>query len=217
MTGQYEGQPGEPISTDEIALPLGEEQAAVGSSLDRGDAVRIAREELQRQWEKLSKDLKDMMPGGSGDSGTGGDVDVEGESSNESASSSESSGVEPSWRTHWRKTVELVGSEARIRWKDAPAGQKWGMVFAGVLGAVGGFLAGMIVPSASSAIVTAVAGAGIMMTSVLWLGTRIGIPEDWLKPSSATTVLVVWLIVAFLGVVVQLVLRSRAKNKADNT
>ena len=225
ISGRYEGQPGEPISAEELRLPLGESGAEDGTlngdesfeEKTRDLALEKAKEELRKQWEQLAQDLKRMMPNGGGgdDDDTTIDIASLDENAGDETTLSEDSTNDSEWRTHWRSTIDLIASTVKIRWQDAPAGQKWGMVLCAVAGAIGGFLAGMLVPGVSAAIVTATTGAAFILTGVLWLGTRIGIPQDWLQPSSATFVLIVWILVAALGILVQFKLKGR--KKADNT
>lgn len=223
ISGQYEGQPGEPISAEELRLPLGEDGDEDGGSSEDGSfenktrelALEKAKEELRKQWEQLAQDLKRMMPNGEDESTDTIDVASLEDSGGEEGGSLDASANDSEWRTHWRSTIDLIASTVKIRWQDAPAGQKWGMVLCAVAGAIGGFLAGMLVPGVSAAIVTATTGAAFILTGVLWLGTRIGIPQDWLQPSSATFVLIVWILVAALGILVQFKLKGR--KKADNT
>jgi len=225
ITGHYAGQSGEPISEEELLLDLGpSEGEGAGEAFEgEGDAFDFTADDLRKETERKAREVIDDLfkrhtgrgddpdgdegegeDGASGESGGGSEAEGDGDPSNNTAGE-----MFETWRQGLRDTIASILETAEARWKDAPAGQKWGLIVAAIAGVLGGFFAGILLPSASAAIVTAFSGGLMMLVSGFWLMTRLALPFETIQPESATASLVWWLAVSIVGLAIQLVFRER--------
>ncbi len=190
ITGQYAGQAGEPITADDLILPLSDEAAET-------------YENVRDQVRDLEKTARDVI---------GANSDTTDSKPESDASEIEDESSFP-WRTKLRESLEMLASSSKDHWLDAPASQKWGIIGSTAIGIAAGFLVAVFMPSTSAAIVTSLTGGLIIFVSGIWLGTRLSLPIGWIKPESATGTLAMWFIIAFIGLIVQLSFRRKKTDK----
>ncbi len=199
LSGQFDGQPGEPLEDAELVLNLGEDAKESGEESEGFDL-----EDLRKSTEKAKELLADIL-----------DPDEE---NAEDSDGDDEPLIPDTWRLKMRETIATLGDTVSTHWKDAPSSQKLGVVIAGLAGLLGGLAAGILVPSASSAIVTSFAGALMMLTSGMWLATRFDVPIDMIRPESATGSLTWWLSLSVVGLIFQFVLSGKkSKSKSSSS
>lgn len=213
IAGTYAGQAGEPVGVDELlgTSSVGEREASgdsSGADGETGSPLEFSTDDLKKSAEEGIKRVKDIL-------GQGGDDSADGDGAEDETAKPI---IPESWRQSLRDTLSYLWTTVGNKWQDAPGGQKLGIVASTLAGLVGGFIAGVLMPSVSAAIVTAFSGSLIMLLSGFWLGTKLSLPGiDSVKPESATASLSWWLGLAMLGLLMQLILRSRYHRRVGAT
>ncbi|MBA4027544.1 MAG: hypothetical protein C0475_00080 [Planctomyces sp.] len=105
---------------------------------------------------------------------------------------------------------DIVGAEARTLWDRTPTAERLWVIVGAVGGMLLGVLGGVSKPRWSAATVTAMFGAGLVLSSGWWLVQALGPAPRWAEVSSSGWV-GAWLVVSVVGIVAQL----RRSGKAD--
>ena len=201
IAGTYEGQSGEPLTADDLKLPLTAANEGITSTSDI--IPNISSNDLKKATDTSKKIVKDLLS-------TQSDADSDDATQNENTKPL----IPESWRKTMRNSISLVSTTAQNHWHDAPAAQKLGIVVAALAGLLGGFFAGVLLPSASAAIVTALTGSIIMLISGFWIATRFSFPWiDSIRPHSATASLTWWLALSIIGLFIQMTASKRKKHR----
>ncbi len=191
ITGTYEGQPGEPLTASDLHLPMTTSDSKGISGSD------ISTEDLQKATDTAKQVVQEFIAGE--DSQENGD---------------KTAIIPESWRNSMRETISFVSTTTKNHWHDAPAAQKLGIVATALAGLIGGFFAGVLLPSLSAAVVTTLSGSLIMLISGFWLATRFSLPfVDSVRPQSATAALSWWLLLSVVGLFVQMTAKRRKKHR----
>jgi len=193
ITGLYDGSEAEQLSLDDlITIPGIGQDSEVQQTIEEG--IEQARDIGDRAAEELLKD-HDQEGTEAGDS--------EGKSHDEEI---------PAWRRHLTQTARSWGQEGAILWQDAPGAQKVGAILASVAGIVCGILIGILLPKISGAVVTALVGSLIVLTTGTWLATRFGASPGVVGFGSSTGALTWWILFSLIGLVIQF---KSSRSKAD--
>ena len=119
----------------------------------------------------------------------------------------------PRWR-QWveqaRTVVFDIGSEIVDR---SPQPLRWVMAAAAAVGVMLGLFLGAAAPAFSAALLTALGGSLLLISSSWTVVTRVGWTAEWM-PSSTPQWLAWWLIAAVIGLCVQWIFRARRADKS---
>jgi hypothetical protein len=117
------------------------------------------------------------------------------------------------WTQWWTKARAVFVDLFRTAWKKSPEPLRWSVVAAAAVGGLLGLVLGAAAPSFSAAVVTALGGSGIMLTSGLTLVTRLESLQGPWMPSTPTAWLAWWTAIAVIGLGIQWMLRAKRADK----
>lgn len=98
---------------------------------------------------------------------------------------------------------DIVGAEARTLWDRTPTAERLWVIVGAVVGMLLGVLGGVSKPRWSAATVTAMFGAGLVLSGGWWLVQAVGPAPGWAEMAPSGWV-GVWLVLSVVGIVVQL-------------
>jgi len=107
--------------------------------------------------------------------------------------------VAQSARTLWSASQQSWNA----RWDGVPGAHKLYILAAAIIGLVGGTFAGLLQPAWAAAVLSAIAGSGIMLASGIWLAHATGIPGHRRIGLAAVDFSVIWVTLALIGVAAQ--------------
>jgi hypothetical protein len=179
-------------------LPVGDQQVAQNPLFAEGNAPSDP---------ETSSDLQEWIDG------VMGDPDDEPAPPEEEAAADGDESVSETLLEWWGRANQILVSASATVWRETPASMRWTVVAAAAVGALLGLVFGAAAPSLSASIVTALGGSVIMLSSGLVLVTHVNIPyTDWM-PTTATPLLIWWVVLAVIGLGVQWMLRARRADK----
>jgi hypothetical protein len=98
---------------------------------------------------------------------------------------------------------------AKERWSSYPQALRWNLLLSAGIGALLGVLLGALAPGLSASVASAGAGSAICLVSASIVAARLGAAEsDWL-PTSFGAWLLLWLVIAIIGLAIQWTTRPR--------
>jgi hypothetical protein len=104
--------------------------------------------------------------------------------------------------------------EVRTQWEALPKPHQAVVGLAGVIGIAGGVVAGLIMPAWTASSVTALFGAAVWLPCLVWLSNAFSAPWRSQFDRSPAAWLVIWAVVALVGMVVQWTGVFKKKGKA---
>jgi hypothetical protein len=117
------------------------------------------------------------------------------------------------WVQWWTKAKVVFADLVYTAWKKSPDPLRWSVVAAAAVGGLLGLVLGAGAPAISAAVVTALGGSGIMLTSSLTLATRVEALQGPWMPSTPTAWLAWWVALAVIGLGIQWMLRTKRADK----
>ncbi len=108
---------------------------------------------------------------------------------------------------------KALGDEIQNAWDRQPPIHRLTIGGATLAGLALGLLMGIIMPERASAGVTALAGSGIMLPNTIWLSYRYNMPWNKYLEQDVLVWLIIWLSLASLGLIIQIVTISKPKKK----
>ena len=117
------------------------------------------------------------------------------------------------WSQWWTNARVVFVDLLRTGWKKSPEPLRWSVVAAAAVGGLLGLVLGAAAPSLSAAVVTALGGSGIMLTSSLTLATRVEALQGPWMPTTPTAWLAWWVAIAVIGLGIQWMLRAKRADK----
>ena len=117
------------------------------------------------------------------------------------------------WSQWWARARAVFVDLFRTAWKKSPEPLRWSVVAAAAVGGLLGLVLGAAAPAISAAVVTALGGSGIMLTSSLTLATRVEALQGSWMPSTPTAWLAWWVALAVIGLGIQWMLRTKRADK----
>ncbi|MEO0511284.1 MAG: hypothetical protein AAF108_00080 [Planctomycetota bacterium] len=125
-----------------------------------------------------------------------------------------SNGTSPTTDQARAFATEVVDHLRTTYWEPTPVWKKSTVIASAFFGFIGGLAVGVLMPKRSTAVVTALAGAGLWIPPAVALAARAGAPTEWFQRSPEQW-LAIWLVVSALGVVVQLTLGKKKRKRDD--
>lgn len=105
--------------------------------------------------------------------------------------------------------VKDVYGKAKSRWDAFPSGMRTNLLLSAAVGALLGLLVGALAPTVSASVASAGAGSAICVVAGSIIAARLGAGEnDWL-PSSSGAWLLLWLVIAIIGLAIQWTTRPK--------
>jgi hypothetical protein len=109
---------------------------------------------------------------------------------------------------------QLIGA-IKQKWSETPEQLRPSIVSAAIIGLLAGALIGTLAPTQSATVVTAFGGSLLWLSCLRVMLAQFGAGVEKVLPSSATALLIVWLIIAIAGAVIQWIFRPKRADKAD--
>lgn len=123
-------------------------------------------------------------------------------------------------RSAAERAVAFMGEfrqETAEHWRQLPGEHRLLLGAASLGGAAFGLLIGVLMPKRSSALVTALAGAGVWLAGVTWLTKAYDLPSsDFLLTRTPIQWMIIWGAAGMLGLIIQLQSLARRKRKKKN-
>jgi hypothetical protein len=114
-----------------------------------------------------------------------------------------------------RGFAEQLADGIKAWWVERPERLRPMIVGAAVLGIIFGVLIGALAPVASASVVTAFGGSLLWLTSLRIALVQFGEPITGWLPRGATALLIIWVVVALIGVTIQWIFRPKPADKSD--
>lgn len=99
--------------------------------------------------------------------------------------------------------AEQAAAETGTVWTRLPESSRLMLIVGGVGGALVGLALGALAPRRAAAIVTAWLGAVVWLASLVWLASDLGLPGRQFLDQGPAQWLVIWLVVALIGLAIQ--------------
>jgi hypothetical protein len=103
----------------------------------------------------------------------------------------------------------------RTKWDGMPQKARPTLVLSSVVGGVVGLLLGVIAPTFSAALITALGGSLLWLTGLRVLLVRLGVPEGPWMPASGLAWVGTWLITTLVGLGIQWTLKPKPADKPE--
>jgi len=116
-----------------------------------------------------------------------------------------------------REVQEFVTAkfqDLRTAWEARTGQDRLILAGSGIGAAVAGFLVGLMAPRRSAAVATALVGSAVWMASAAWIATATRAPGHEHLDQTAVVWLVIWLVVASMGVALQITGLKQKKKPA---
>jgi hypothetical protein len=114
-----------------------------------------------------------------------------------------------------RSFAQQLADGIKAWWAERPERLRPMILGAAVLGILFGVLIGALAPIASASVVTAFGGSLLWLTSLRIALVQFGEPIAGWLPRGATALLIIWVVVALIGVTIQWIFRPKPADKAD--
>jgi hypothetical protein len=114
-----------------------------------------------------------------------------------------------------RGFAEQLADGIKAWWIEQPERLRPMIVGAAILGIIFGVLIGALAPVASASVVTAFGGSLLWLTSLRIALIQFGEPITGWLPRGATALLIIWVVVALIGVTIQWIFRPKPADKSD--
>jgi hypothetical protein len=193
----------------------GEAAVGDGSALARepdGDAdwdrlpAELTEEVIRRQIDNLRRELKGEEPAEA-------DAADVVETAEKSADAAALEVVMWSGAERVRAFAEAVGKDVAVGWGQLPPGVRLFLPGGAGVGLALGIILGVVLPGWSAGLVTALLGAGVWLAAASWLALAVGAPGSEHLQRPAREWLVIWLLVAMVGVAAQWIGLARSKGR----
>lgn len=113
-----------------------------------------------------------------------------------------------------RDFFRRLGEQIKPIWDDLPQAQRVTLVAASLLGLLVGALIGALLPKKAAALITALAGAALILPTSIWLLSAAGAGIERTLPEKPLAWLAIWAALAVIGTIIQW--RMGSARRADN-
>lgn len=123
-------------------------------------------------------------------------------------------GIEDEQLDAVKEHAKRILSGIKEWWMSQPDRLRPALISAGIAGFILGILVGTVAPMASASAVTAFGGSLLWLSSARVMAVSLGLGGGWL-PQSATVNLIIWIIVAIIGIGIQWTLRRKQADESS--
>lgn len=110
--------------------------------------------------------------------------------------------------------VRDVYAESRARWDSFPQSLRYNLMLSAAIGALLGLLLGALAPTMSTSVASAGAGSAVCLMTASIVAARFGAGSHEWMPNHPGTWLVLWLVVAVIGLAIQWTTRPKPVDKS---
>ncbi|MCH6551597.1 MAG: hypothetical protein IH804_06245, partial [Planctomycetes bacterium] len=113
-----------------------------------------------------------------------------------------------------RGAADQIIAAARRAWGEAPQKLAAGLIGSSLVGALSGLIVGVVAPTFSAALVTALIGSAVGLRCAGALVTMLSLPGGSLVPRTVPGWLLVWIVASVIGLGIQWMYRAKPADNA---